>query len=306
MSLSGKIKKSSKCRQKFRKSVENLYTKFDQAVVIKKKRQYQYKVPSSQTVLNDANKENVLFSEKKESVDLYCNETMEDVFKMPDRDGSIILNEKDEEISRIASELKSVFHGMKQNEEYACITQKRTTVLQTIIQMYKEFRLNGITQAVVVSSVALMDWIGVHKRDYFCEENQTRIACFCIIESMKSNADNLHLEQIYTESFKLIYCENTEENINNYWESSELFQSIISAGKYRDSSYMVLMAIYNDYIDEETNCLLTDILFKKLFCETKYRLTDMYEEFVEIVIQNSQNTHLNFEIMQDYITAISR
>jgi len=306
MSLSGRIEKSSKCRQKFRKSVESLYTKHDQVVVNKKKRQYQYKVPTLRAVIGDANKENVFFSEEKNAVDLYCNETMEDVFKKPGQGCAIILNEKDEEIARIARELKSLFHSMNQNEEYPCMTQKRIMILQTIMQMYEEFRSNGITQAVVVSSVALMDWIGVHKRDYFCEENHTRIACFCILESMKSNGDDLHLDNIYTASFNLIYGDNTEENMQKFWESSELLESIISIGKYRDCSYMVLMAIYNDYIDEETHRVLTEVFFKKLSCETKYRLTDMYEEFVESVVQNSQNTHLNFEIMHDYITAISR
>jgi len=81
---------------------------------------------------------------------------------------------------------------------------------------------------------------------------------------------------------------------------------MISVGRYRDCSYMTLLGIYNEYIDEPMQELLTEVCFKKLLCETKYRLTDMYEEFVESVIQNSQNTHLNLEIMHDYTTAISR
>ena len=272
----------------------------------KKKRQYQYKVPSFRAGYNDEDKENGLFSDKDDSVDLYCDETMDDSFKMPDPAYSIILNEKDEEISRIAGELKSIFHGMKQNEEYSCITQKRSKVIETMIQMYQTLKIKGITQAVVVSSVALMDWIGVHKRDYFCEENHMRISCLCILETIKSSENNMDLEKTYTESCKLIYGDKSEENIQNVQRSSELLESIISVGNYRDSSYMTLLAIYNDYIDEQTQELLTDLCFKTLASEMKYRSTDMYEEFVESVIQNSQNTRLNFEIMHDYITAISR
>ena len=231
---------------------------------------------------------------------------MEDVFKIPHADCAIILNEKDEEIARIARELKSIFHGMKQNEEYSCITQKRTRVIQTIMQMYQKFKFNGIRQAVVVLSVALMDWIGVHRRDYFCEENHMRISCLCIIESMKNSEDNLHLEHIYAASCKLIYGDKTGENTQNFRQSGELLESIISVGKYRDSSYMKLLGIYVDYIDEPTQDLLTEVCLQKLSVETKYRLTDMYEEFVESVIQNSQNTSLNLEIMHDYVTALSR
>jgi len=306
MPLSGVITKSAKCRQQFRKSVENLYTKYDRIVIVKKKRLYQYKVLSFRTGLDNGNKENILFSDKQCFVDLYCNETMDDVFKIPDADCAIILNEKDKEIARITSELKSIFHGMKQNEEYSCITQKRTKVIQTMMQMYQKFKFNRITQAIVVLSVALMDWIGVHRRDYFCEENHMRISCLCIIESMKSSEDNLHLDYIYAASCKLIYGDKTEENKQNFRQSGELLESIISVGKYRDSSYMTLLGICIDYIDEPTQDLLTEVCFKKLSVETKYRLTDMYEEFVESAIQNSQNTSLNFEIMHDYLTAMSR
>jgi len=306
MPLSGIIIKSAKYRQQFRKSVENLHTKTDPIVIVKKKRQYQYKVPLFRIGLEDSNKENVLFSDKEHHVDLYCNETMDEIFKIPEKDCAIILNEKDEEIARIASELKSIFHGMKKNEEYSCITQKRTKVIQTMMQMYQKFKFNGITQAVVVLSVALMDWIGVHRRDYFCEENQMRISCLCIIESMKSIEDNLHLEHIYKASCKLIYGDESEENTQNFRQNSELLESIISVGNYRDSSYMTLLGIYIDYMDEPMQDLLTELCFKKLSVETKYRLTDMYEEFVESVIQNSQNTSLNLEIMHDYVTALSR
>ena len=290
MSLSCIMKKSTKCRQQSRKSVETLD--------VEKKRQYQCKILS----FDDENKENVWSLDKEHVVDLYCDETMDDVFEK----FAIILNEKDEEIARIASELKSIFHGMKKNEEYPCITQKRTRVIQTMMQMYQEFKLDGITQAVVVSSVALLDWIGVHQRDYFCEENHMRIACVCILESMKSNEDNLDLEHIYVASCKLIYGDDTQENVQNIRTSSAFLQSMISVGRYRDCSYMTLLGIYNEYIDEPMQELLTEVCFKKLLCETKYRLTDMYEEFVESVIQNSQNTHLNLEIMHDYTTAISR
>jgi len=172
-------------------------------------------VPSFRARYNNENKENDLFSDKDDSVDLYCNETMDDSLKMPDPGYSIILNEKDEEIARIASELKSFFHSMKQNEEYSCITQKRSKVIKTMMQMYQTLEFKGITQAVVVSSVALMDWIGVHKRDYFCEENHMRISCLCILETVKSNKNNMDLEQTYTESCKLIYGDKTEENIQN-------------------------------------------------------------------------------------------
>ena len=102
----------------------------------------------------------------------------------------------------------------------------------------------GITQAFVISSVFLMDWMCTHNRDYFCEENYMRICCFCILDSMRRSGQNLQLGHVYTESCKLIYGDMTDEHLQN-------LQAIVSVGEYRESSFITLMNIYNEYIDEE-------------------------------------------------------
>jgi len=87
-----------------------------------------------------------------------------------------------------------------------------------------------------------------------------------------------------------------------------LFQQTNKQTNYRESSYITLTDLYKEYIDYTTNLktLLIDLLFIQLIVEMKYQPDDMYKEFAENVIRNSQNTILNFEIMHDYTTAISR
>jgi len=54
------------------------------------------------------------------------------------------------------------------------------------------------------------------------------------------------------------------------------------------------------------NDVLTQCLFTNATQSMKYKCTDMYEEFAEIVMKNSSNTKLNFEIMHDYVAIVSR
>jgi len=79
-----------------------------------------------------------LFSEEEYIVDLYCHESMSNIFKAP----AIMLNEKDKEISRITDEVKLIFHKMKQNQEYDFISKKRDAIISAMIQMCHERRRN--------------------------------------------------------------------------------------------------------------------------------------------------------------------
>jgi hypothetical protein len=305
MPLTGIIKKSSAIRrQQFKKSLETLDGKHVQPFLVKRRRQYQYicATPIKQQEVHHEVNENVLFSDKEQSVDLYCHESMPDIFKPP----LIMLNEKDEEIARIVNEVKIIFHSMKQNQEYDFITSKRQMIMNKIMQMHHDSRGVEITQAVVISSVFLMDWICAHNLDYFCEENSTRISCFCILNSMERNEENLHMEPMYAESCKLIYGDMTDKHLQDTRKSKEILEGIVSVGKYRESSCITLLNIYNEYIDDEMYELLVNVLFQTQTVEMKYRFTDIYEEFVESVIRNSKSTSLNFEIMHDYTTAISQ
>jgi hypothetical protein len=213
-----------------------------------------------------------------------------------------MLNEKDEEVSRICSEAKRIFQKMKQNQEYDIITKKRDSIIGEMIKMYHESKDIGITQAVVISSVFLMDWVCAHNRDYFCEENYMRICCFCIIDSMRRSG----LGSVYTEACKLIYGDMTDEHFQNIRHSEYILQDIIFVGKYRESSFITFMNIYDEYIDEKMYNHMVNAYFQTLTVQMKYRFTDMHEEFVEIIIRNSQSTSLNIEIMYDYTTVISR
>jgi len=43
----------------------------------------------------------------------------------------------------------------------------------------------------------------------------------------------------------------TDEHLQNTRSSEEILQAIVSVGEYRESSFITLMNIYNEYIDEE-------------------------------------------------------
>jgi len=73
-----------------------------------------------------------------------------------------------------------------------------------------------------------------------------------------------------------------------------------------DSSYIALLQCYTEKLEYGEEESLTECLYINAIQNISYKFTDMYEEFAENILKNSNNTTLNFEIMHDYIAIVSR
>ena len=147
----------------------------------------------------------------------------------------------------------------------------------------------------------------------FCEENEKRICCFCVLECIKARKIGyddypkyIDAEEMYRKSCRMIYGEETCENLVQTYESSRTLTRFLTDEKYDETSYMALLECYKPHIDETSEDILTESLYQQAIKDMKYRPMDMHEEFAEIVLKHSNNSSFNFEIMHDYVAIVRR
>jgi len=271
-------------------------------------------------------KENFLEQvENTSNVDLYCDEKLTDILKMYNisnanarkNRSTIILNDRDAKICKLAENAQKIFKKIKQKLEYGYISDKRQRIVELMMSVltvceYSQ-EIQTVTKSIIISSIAMLDWICAFKNNYFCDENEKRICWFCIIECMKAqrlytNSYNQDQDifEIYENSCRMIYGETTMDKQACNYEKGQILANFLIEDDYEDSSYVALLQCYKDKFEDGDEAVLTQCLFTNATQSMKYKCTDMYEEFAEIVMKNSSNTKLNFEIMHDYVAIVSR
>ena len=281
----------------------------------------------SNSKIDDDYKENFFENlENDYEIDLYCHENMSDISTIYNESNNeyaykkieiILKNDQEATICKLAENAKQIFHKLQEKQTYSFIIEKRDRIIQAMIAILRDCedktKIQSVTKSIIISSIAMLDWICAFKNNYFCDENEKRICCFCIIECMKarrSYADLYYQHQdifeMYEKSCIMIYGEKTvDKQICNYQKSQILTDFLIDEN-YEDSSYIALLECYKDKLDDGEEEFLTECLYILAIRDISCKFMDIYEEFAESILKNSSNTTLNFEIMHDYVAIVSR
>jgi len=146
---------------------------------------------------NDVCKENRFPTDSFYPIDLHCDESWEDTLtetqNLNDNKYAIkemiLLNERDENICRITYNAQTVFTKIKQMDEYSCVTEKRGRNIQTIIQVLldleNKYEKSTMTKSMIISSIAMMDWLCVKKNFVSAKKMRRESAVFVSLNVLK-------------------------------------------------------------------------------------------------------------------------
>jgi len=256
---------------------------------------------------------------------LLCNETMSMGDAVDDSSSKaklwnitdvVLRDQEGQTLLDMVQQMKHEFRWLQYYVTYRAVRLKREDEIARIQRMCMEhtetlFYNRMDREKTVVSCVALLDWLIVEDVDFFCTENANRIACFCVMYTVRRNVSDRNryrtetqvddmLEFFYDVCCRTVFGETSDIGLAELRFSEERMHERMMAGSYRESGFISLLALYDHLIPDIVQENIVSACYKLSLYDVRYRPSDVYMEFVENFIKMSGCTQTNTKIMFDF------